>query len=178
MGWKLSFTKHKLEHLNRIENESSEFKSQNNYPVTNNPVIIKLKFNNATNSLQKIMYKDIAIIKQSDKIIVNSDKTRNHYEIDVDTYHDVIIREINKNYKKASQHWKFSINSEKKSAKELKFEDRIYKLHKQQTFITVKDNKASLPHNRQYRLINSSTNNIWRISKKILQRACKYTIML
>lgn len=34
------------------------------------------------------MYKDIATIKQSDKIIINSDKTGHHYQIDVDIPHN------------------------------------------------------------------------------------------
>lgn len=44
------------------------------------------------------MYKDIAAIKQSDKIIITSDKTGSHYQIDVGTYQKVINKEVNKNY--------------------------------------------------------------------------------
>lgn len=50
----------------------------------------------------------------------------NYYQINVDTYHKAINREVNKTYKNALQHLQFSFNGEaKQTAKELKIDDSL-----------------------------------------------------
>lgn len=72
------------------------------------------------------MHKVIATIKQSDKIINNSEKMGNHHQICVHTYQKAINREANNNYQKATKHWLPSIISvAKKTSEEQKIEDKV-----------------------------------------------------
>lgn len=103
--------------------------------------INNIKFNN---DLQHRMRKDI------DKII-KSDKTGKHYYIDAKLHYKTVNTEINKFYKKAAENWEKTINCDAKTiVTKLKIDDRLPKLHKQQTFIMIKDYKENLINNSQY----------------------------
>lgn len=85
------------------------------------------------------MYVIFSAINKSDKIIIKFDKTGSHYQIDVDAYYKAINKTFNKIYKKKPHNSENSFNSDaKKSASDLKIDCNIYKLYKQQAFITLK----------------------------------------
>lgn len=71
---------------------------------------------------------------------MKADKTDNHYKVDANIGYGSIKMDVNKFYRKSLSTWENNIKREaSKITTELKIEDRIYKLHKRQAFITVKD---------------------------------------
>lgn len=52
---------------------------------------------------------------------------------------------------------------EKKMAADLKINDSINKLHKEEAFIIIKNHKLNYQNNPQYRLLNPTKNNIGKI---------------
>lgn len=120
------------------------------------------------------MNKDMVTIKKFDYQV--SQKRDNRHAIDVDKYLKAINREVNKIYKKAPDLWQNLISTEeKKITTELKIDDKIHKLHKEQAFITVKQRKDDFPDKPHYRLFNSSNNDIGKVSRAMLEKACIYT---
>ena len=74
-------------------------------------------------------------------------------------------------YKKADQRKINNINRDpKKIAIDLDLEDRIEKMQKSESYITVKDDKEDFPHKMSCRLINPSKSDISKISKHILDK--------
>ena len=123
------------------------------------------------NDLQKKMNDDIKNIKNDGKVYVAADKTSNFYKMDPERYTELLGNNITKEYKKVGEKVVDKINSDdKKLAKKLELDDRIYSMSKRQSYITLKDHKESFPNNVKCRLINPSKSEIGKVSKRILSK--------
>lgn len=75
------------------------------------------------------MWRDIDKTKKSAKITIKSNKTGNHYYIDLELYHNAVTTEVCKFYKKVDHNWGKK-NLTIMSRTELKIDDRIPKFCK------------------------------------------------
>ena len=125
-----------------------------------------------SNPLQVQLKNDRQEIAQSNNLLIEADKTRNFYSIDKSDYDEMIKKEINKSYKKATQDDLEKANSEQvKIVEDLNLTDRnIFKTSKQEANIKLKDHKETFNSNPTTRLINPSKPETGKISKKILSR--------
>ena len=117
------------------------------------------------------MNDDIKNIKNDGKVYVAADKTSNFYKMDPERYTELLENNITKEYKKVGEKVVDKINSDdKKLAKKLELDDRIYSMSKRQSYITLKHHKESFPNNVKCRLINPSKSEIGKVSKRILSK--------
>ena len=110
-------------------------------------------------------------LRQSVKIIVKADKTDNYYALPCDLYNKLLKDNITTLYRRGRMDIVRQINDEARDlADRLKMSDRVQKLGRQESYITLKDHKENFPARITCRLINPSKTEMGRISKKILQR--------
>ena len=94
------------------------------------------------------MKQDIAQIKNSDRVIVSADKTRNFYKMDALDYQKILRENVTKSYKLAKEQQLNNINQEtKRMATESNIADRIEVMAKQEAYITLKDHKDNFVNN-------------------------------
>ena len=78
---------------------------------------------------------------------------------------------VTKTYKKCNNNKSNYINFKAKQiASQLKIDDRVQKLDKNEAYVTIKDHKEGFPNKISSRLINPSKTDIGKISKQILDR--------
>ena len=112
---------------------------------------VKCKFQNEMNS--EIKNK----IKKPSKVLVPADKTTNYYTMTPDSYDKFIKENVTKTEKKSSGSVANKLDTQSASiAKQLKLNDRIEKLAKNEAFITLKDHKPAFNDHPTCRLINPS----------------------
>ena len=137
-------------------------------------LIQNIKFRKTNNSLQTQMRKDIKTIINSEEIFVPADKTTNFYKLKQNKYNELILKNINKEYKKAPSNIEAtSTKEDKRIATNLGISDRIDITAKREAFITLKDHKPNFINNPTCRLINPCKTEIGKISKQILDRVNK-----
>ena len=86
-------------------------------------------------------------------------------------YTKLLNENITNAYRKTNKNSVNKINKDaKKIAKSLSIDDRVEKMQKSLTYITVKDHKDNFPHSISCRLINPSKTDIGKISKTILDK--------
>ena len=85
-----------------------------------------------------------------------------------------MMKEINKDYKKAADSVEDNINTEAKQfAVDLEIEDRVFRMEKRSALITIKDHKPGFMDNPKVRLINPSKSELGRAAKQMLVRINK-----
>ena len=110
-------------------------------------------------------------LRSTDKILISSDKTDNHYLITKDDYMRHLRNCITKNYRKSNIHEVEEADYQAAClAKKLDIQWRLEKTALKSAFITVKDHKEDWPSRMSFRLINPMKANIGRVSKVILER--------
>ena len=78
---------------------------------------------------------------------------------------------VTKTYKKCNNNKSNYINFKAKQiASQLKIDDRVQKLDKNEAYVTIKDHKEGFSNKISSRLINPSKTDIGKISKQILDR--------
>ena len=113
-------------------------------------------------------------LRKTDKIVISSDKTDNHYLISKEDYLTHLRNCITKSYKKSSIEEVHNADYEAAClAKQLGLEWRLEKTALKCAFITVKVHKEGWPKRLTFRLINPMKSNIGKISKVILERINK-----
>ena len=134
-------------------------------------MIENIQFRKVNDDFQSTLKNDIKKIKDSTKMFIPADKTRNLYEVEKTQYEKLLRDNITKNYKIADKHVYDDINEEaKKIASDLEIEERMETMAKKQAFITLKDHKENFNNNPTCRLINPAKSEMGLVSKKILDR--------
>ena len=130
--------------------------------------IYKRKVNDP--ALQK-MGDEAKRINNSDMIIVNADKTGNKYEMSASDYKKFLHENITRDYKLDRTNKLESINQDTLNhARNLDIEDRMECHSESNAFLTIKDHKEGFPNSIKCRVINPASNNLGKISKRILDK--------
>ena len=115
---------------------------------------------------QKKLDVDVKVIKQEQKVIVGADKTTNFYKMKKEDYDELLMKDINKDYKKAPAKVEEKINKDaKKIATKLEVADRVFKVEKKEAVVTIKDHKPNYRNNTKTRLINPTKSYLGKVSK-------------
>ena len=110
-------------------------------------------------------------VQTSKKTLTPADKTSNMYRLHKNDYQNLLRNAITTSYKKANKNIGTKINKEGiKFAKQANILDKIEINGTGNSFITLKDHKENFTNHPTTRLINSSKNEIGRISKNILDQ--------
>ena len=134
-------------------------------------LVQSVEFKSSASKFQCQLSKNKNEIRNCDRLLVFADKTTNFYKVTNDRYDKLIDTNINKNYRKASPSLEKAINEEDKQiASELKIDDRVNIMAKQQSFVTLKDHKPNFNNKPTCRMINPAKSEIGKISKQILER--------
>ena len=88
--------------------------------------------------------------------------------MDKDQYTKLPNQNITKDYRKSNKNCVNKLNED--PSKSLSIDDRIEKIQKSQTYITIKDHEDNFPHSISCRLINPSKADIGKICKAILDK--------
>ena len=121
--------------------------------------------------LQRKLAKDVACIRKETKVIVASDKTSNYYLVDKEEYKNMIEKDIQKVYKKASDNTEEVMNKKGKViAHKLEIGNRVFATQKRPAVITLKDHKDNFPNSPETRLINPTKAELGKVSKQKLAK--------
>ena len=94
-------------------------------------------------------------MKNEKKLIIKADKSNKYYKMNVKQYSELLRRDIKKEYKKSNtKEGKKVTQGDKKIAKKLNLDDRIFKTSNRESFHTLKDHKENFINNKQSRLLN------------------------
>ena len=105
-------------------------------------MIKNIEFRKINNSFQEKLSNDIKQIKNSDKVFISADKSRNVYKLGQSEYKKLLKRNITKKYKKSDRRKVSNVNSHaKRITEKLPTSDRIEKLQETEAYITIKDHK-------------------------------------
>ena len=115
------------------------------------------------------MNEEVKRINKSTKVIVNADKTGNKYEMEPSNYRKLLQENITRDYKLDNQNKLAEINSDtQKHARILELDDKMECHCESNAFITIKDHKSDFPNSIKCRVINPASNNLGKVSKRIL----------
>ena len=86
--------------------------------------------------------------KNTDRLIIQADKTTNFYKMEQNTYNQLLDVNVTKGYKKAPPTTEKDITLQDKTiATKLELDDRIDIITQKQAFITLKDHKPNFQNN-------------------------------
>ena len=134
-------------------NQNYGFRTRNCPPVMeeltefeyNLQLMIKnVVFKKVNNSCQTQLSNDVKKIKESDKIFVPADKSRNIYLLSKNDYQKLLTENITKKYKITYRRKKvYDINNETKAiAKQLSIDDRIEQIRERTTYYHQRPQRA------------------------------------
>ena len=110
-------------------------------------------------------------IKETEKLIIESDKTGNFYLVDPLEYKRFLHNCITKKYQRVNEDYLNMIDCRNAQiARELGLEWKLELTSRNPAFLKIKDHKPTFPGKIDFRLINAMKNPLGRISKKILER--------
>ena len=90
-------------------------------------LVKEIEFREHNNSFQNKLKHDARDIRNEDKVLIKADKTTNHYKMEKANYKEYMLRNITKDYKKASNDDFIKVTKENKAiATDLEIEDRVY----------------------------------------------------
>ena len=118
------------------------------------------------------MKEDLAKIKEknSSKIIILADKTRNYYKCDLQQYEKLVTENISKEYRKANENELNQVNMEAvKIAKNEKLENKMEIFTPDEAYLKIKDHKPEFPQKISCRLINPAKTDVGKLSRIILR---------
>ena len=117
------------------------------------------------------MGKEVRRIHDSTKVIVNADKTGNKYEMEPSEYKKLLHNNITQDYRLDADNKLANIHKDaQKYASALEIEDKMECHSESNTFFTIKDHKQEFPNSIKCRVINPASNNLGRVSKRILDK--------
>ena len=133
-------------------------------------LIKNIEFKTVSNTFQKQISADIKSIKNSDKLYVKADKTRNIYCLNPDEYEKLLINNVTKTYKKCNNDDVDQVNKDAKQISEdLDISERVQVMAEKPAFITIKDHKDDFPNKVSCRLLNPCKSEIGKVSKIYLE---------
>ena len=107
------------------------------------------------------MRKDLNRMKKCKNVIIQADKSSNFYTCDVPSYRDLRRKNVEVEYAKSTVEEVERVNvKSRKIAKSLKLENRMQKYATTECFITLKDHKPNFISRPQFRLINTTKNDL------------------
>ena len=119
----------------------------------------------------KELDRKVKVVKSSEKVLVGGDKSSNFYEMSKEHHDQLLMKAINKDYKKAPKGKVDQVNKDAKVLSDnLEISDRVFKLETKQSVITVKDHKPDFMNVTQTRLINPTKSHLGRVSKVKLEQ--------
>ena len=129
-----------------------------------------LEFRTSQNDFMDELNRDLEKIDETQKVIVNADKTSNKYLIEKDDYIELLEKNIQDDYKKENlQNMEKVTIEHQKIVKNLELEERVFETTPRSAFLTVKDHKDNFINNTKCRLLNPTKPEVGKISKKILE---------
>ena len=169
------------------EKETYGFKSRNSPPQINDLIPFEegmaklaqnIKFKDTKCSFQSQLNNNIKNkIHKPNTLLIPADKTTNFYEMNPNSYNKLIMENVTKTYKKASDELVGGLDAQStRIAEHLSLDDRIEKLAKKEAFITLKDHKPTFSDHPACRLINPTKSEIGVISKQILDEINTFII--
>ena len=137
-------------------------------------LVQNVEFNKKSNQFLKSLNDNLKDVDKQTKLYVSADKTSNKYLMDPAIYSELLEKNVQSKYKKASNKDIDEVTSKhQKIVKDLEMSERVYKTMPRAAFFTLKDHKENFQNNPQVRLLNPTKCEIGRISKKILERIVK-----
>lgn len=134
-------------------------------------MVERIEFKPVSDQFQTKLKHDMKKIHDSDKILVQADKSRNIYKMDNAEYSKLLAENITQKYKIADDKVVDAIDKEANEiAAMLNLSDRIDRVAKKEAFITLKDHKENFQSRPKCRLINPTKNEIGKVSKIMLDR--------
>ena len=120
---------------------------------------------------------EVKKINNSDKIIVNADKTGNKYEISASNYQRLMHDNLTRDYKLDDGCNLSDINNDtRRHAHSLDIADRIECHSQANAFLTIKDHREDFPNTIKCKVINPACKNLGKVSKRVLDNintACR-----
>ena len=114
-------------------------------------MIKSIEFRNVSNTFQDQLMNDIFEMRNTEKVIIPADKTRNLYTMEKDDYNKYFTENITKTYKKSNMNKVNKLNLEaKKIADKLSISDRVDRLQNNEAYITTKDHQKKLPNQSNF----------------------------
>ena len=133
-----------------------------------------IKFTRRSTPFLTVLKEQIRNINLKKELIIPADKTSNNYLVPVEKYEELVNKEIQKKYKKATVAEVKKTNSEhKKIGVELELDDRIFRTAPREAFITMKDHKEDFSTNPKVRMINPTKPEVGKIAMKIVDNIVK-----
>ena len=126
---------------------------------------------NIQSDFLKELDKKVKVVKSSDKVLVGADKSSNYYEMSKEHHDQLLMKAINKDYKKAPKGKVDEVNRGAKVITDnLEISDKVFKLELKQSVITIKDHKEDFMNATQTRLINPTKSHLGKVSKVKLEQ--------
>ena len=130
-----------------------------------------IQFRNFTDEFQEKLKQDVRQIRDATELIVEADKTSNHYKLNKDQFKDLLNKNIHKDYKKAAEEdLRRATEHHKKIVAKYDLDDRMNATQARPARITMKDHKPHFQENPKVRLINPTKPDLQVISRHILSR--------
>ena len=122
----------------------------------------------------KELDKKVKEIKKSKNVFVGADKSSNYYEMSKEHHNKLLMKAINKDYRKAQEGKVDEVNKGAKALSDkLEISDKVFKLELKQSVISIKDHKPDFMDATQTRLINPTKSYLGRVSKVKLEELNK-----
>ena len=129
-------------------------------------LISSIKFRDINDSFQNKLSDEVKRINETNKVIINADKTSNVYQMEQSEYLKFLNENITKHYQKAPSNMKADIDkTSSEIAKKLEVDNRVQKFATNNAYLTLKDRKPNFIEKKPCRLINPAKNQIGKISK-------------
>ena len=124
------------------------------------------------NAFQQQLRKVVSSIERNPNMLVASDKTSNFYEMKPGDYEKMVRDNVTTKYSKCDDNEPFNeVNREdRKVAKDLKIDDRVFVTQKREAVIFLKDHKQNFRNNPKCRVINPTKQELGKVSKQILEK--------
>ena len=133
-------------------------------------LISSIKFRDINDSFQNKLSDEVKRINETNKVIINADKTSNVYQMEQSEYLKLLNENITKHYQKAPSNMKADIDkTSSEIAKKLEVDNRVQKFTTNSAYLTLKDHKPNFIEKKPCILINPAKNQIGKISKLLLQ---------
>ena len=135
----------------------------------------QIKFRKRSTPFLSTLKDEMKKIDEKKELIIQADKTSNHYLVEPEKYKELVNVEIQRNYKKADIKDVEKVKKEHgKTAAELELDDRIFTTVPRESYIKLKDHKEDFQTNPKVRLINPTKNELARIAMKIIDKLVKH----
>ena len=133
-----------------------------------------IEFRNFTDEFQERLKEDVRQIREAPELIVEADKTSNHYKLTTNQFKDLLNKNIHKDYKKAAKEdLRRATEHHKEIVVKHDLEDRMMATQARPARVTLKDHKPHFQEDPKCRLINPTKPDLQVVSRHILSRIIK-----